>query len=88
MNEDYIQCKLTKDNRSKTFWIPREFAVKGKYLRIKDINKDKDILNFGKEIIERLDLWEDGWYVEGVFENAKGYANHLDNYSILDSCLF
>jgi hypothetical protein len=30
------QCILNKNNRWQTAWIPKQFAVKGKYLRILD----------------------------------------------------
>jgi len=34
----YAQCRLQRGNTQKVAWIPSVFAVRGKYLRIKDVN--------------------------------------------------
>ncbi|MBD3405053.1 MAG: hypothetical protein GF411_02820 [Candidatus Lokiarchaeota archaeon] len=44
------QCVLRLGNTIKTCWIPEKFAVKGKYLKIKNCE----------------DAWIDGWLVESV----------------------
>jgi len=46
-----IQCKLQNGNRFLVSWIPEKYAIRGKYLKIKDRQTDK---------------WEDGWQVLDV----------------------
>jgi len=55
---DYQQCKLNKNGVTQTAWIPEKFAVKGKFLEIKDDNgwQVEEIYDFKvseKEILKR-----------------------------------
>jgi len=47
----YRQCLLQKDNTTTTRWIPEKFAKEGKWIKLK--NDDKE--------------WEDGWLVKEVW---------------------
>lgn len=38
MTSFYRQCTLTRGTTSEIVWIPEQFAVSGKYLKIKDDN--------------------------------------------------
>jgi len=46
----YRQCNLRNGNSHTTSWLPEEYAVKGKVLKLK---KDDE-------------SWEDGWIVESA----------------------
>ncbi len=48
--EDYVQCSLIKNNTHQKAWIPKKFAVKDKYIKLK----------------QEDDTWEDGWCVLSV----------------------
>ena len=37
-SDAWKQCKMTKGTSSQTAWIPKKFAVVGKYIRIKNDN--------------------------------------------------
>lgn len=41
-NKEYVQCTLGKENLIRTSWIPKEFAVPGKILKLKDKDKWDD----------------------------------------------
>jgi hypothetical protein len=47
----YRQCSLKKESSSTISWIPEQFAVLGKVLKLKD---DQGV-------------WENGWVVEAVY---------------------
>lgn len=40
MAKDYMvqQCKLRRKNTTKVVWIPQKYAVKGKFLRLKEVD--------------------------------------------------
>lgn len=38
MAEAYIQCRLRCGSTEQVAWVPSEFAVQGKYIRIKDVD--------------------------------------------------
>lgn len=38
MKETYSQCRLQRGATEQVAWIPSEFAVRGKYVRIKDVD--------------------------------------------------
>jgi hypothetical protein len=38
MNETYTQCRLHRGATQQVAWIPSAFAVRGKYIRIKDVD--------------------------------------------------
>lgn len=46
----YQQCRLRRGNTYTVSWIPAQFAVVGKVLKLKDNN----------------DVWVDGWIVESA----------------------
>jgi hypothetical protein len=48
----YRQCELKRENQHLVSWIPKEYAIKGKYLKLKSQDGE----------------WEDGWEVEYVGE--------------------
>jgi len=58
------QCILNKSNRWQTAWIPRQFAVKGKYLKIHDENGWR-VMSVGT-FQERVEL-PHGYLSGGVF---------------------
>jgi hypothetical protein len=47
----YNQCRLQKGNVIQTSWLPREFAVAGRYVKLK----------------EEGGLWDDGWQVTDAY---------------------
>ena len=49
----YRQCQLKKGSSIMVSWVPEEFCIEGKFLKLKDHDKE----------------WEDGWKVICVSEN-------------------
>lgn len=47
---NYCQCRLQKKNTHQTSYIPEEYAVKGKFIKLRD----------GEGV------WDDGWEVMSV----------------------
>lgn len=60
MTDMHVQCKLEKPNAdgtgtsNDTVWIPKKFAVVGKFIKIR----------------ERSEEWDDGWKVTACFTEA------------------
>ena len=48
MSEIYVQCLLNKEGQYEVAWIPQQFAVKSKVLKIKD---------------RKTGIYENGWIV-------------------------
>lgn len=40
--QEYVQCVLRKNNLVRTSWIPKEFAIPGKILKLRDNDKWDD----------------------------------------------
>ncbi len=60
----YRQCKLQKDNRIQTSYIPHEFAIKGDTLKLKN--------DAGE--------WEDGWVVKEAYSKVESqYVEAYEN---------
>ncbi len=55
----YKQCKLQKGIFHTTSWVPEEFAVTGKYVRL----KQEDAVGIKK--------WDNGWLVVDVTDRTK-----------------
>lgn len=53
---NYVQCSLQKGNTHHMAWIPEQFAVVNKFIKIKNEN----------------DTWDDGWQVTYASENKLG----------------
>lgn len=58
MKTQYLQCGLVNGSTHTTTWLPVKFAVKGKYLKLKQ--KDGS--------------WWNGWKVETVSGEPKEFA--------------
>lgn len=52
---DMIQCKLIKNNTVQQAWIDKRYAVKDKYVKIKQADG----------------TWDDGWLVIEAFDNVQ-----------------
>lgn len=56
----YKQCRLVKNTDvgcvEQTSWIPEQFAIKGKVIKIRDVDSG---------------AWEDGWVVKSFGQNAQ-----------------
>ena len=59
--KDYLmnQCKFKKGNFYTTTWIPKKFAIKGKFVKIKMIRNYSEI------------VWEDGWEIIAVYQPSR-----------------
>lgn len=52
----YRQCILEKGNVSTTSWIPSKFAIKGKFIKLKDNGKwvnGWEVIEVGTEMAEK-----------------------------------
>lgn len=52
---DMVQCKLIKNNAVQQAWIDKRYAVKDKYVKIKQDDG----------------TWDDGWLVLESFDNVQ-----------------
>jgi hypothetical protein len=52
--EMYTQCRLKKGTKEQMSWIPGEFAVAGKVVKLKDADTGN---------------WDDGWIVEAAYSS-------------------
>ena len=64
--KDYLmnQCKFKKGNFYTTTWIPKKFAIKGKFVKIKMIRNYSEM------------VWEDGWEVIEVYHPSRS-SKHI-----------
>lgn len=72
----YRQCLLERKNVQQRVWIPSEYAVEGRYLKIRA--GAKQIGNGGVVEVEPAGEWEDGWKVQEAGKVTVS-QDHLNN---------
>lgn len=89
MTQQYTQCKLERGNVSQTVWIPTEYAVVGKYIQIKDLDIEKDTIQWRGKTLNRLDTWENGWLVKEIYlteDEDRVINKHNDSWGGMPFC--
>ena len=62
------QCKLQKNNKITTSWIPTKYAIKGNYVKL----KDNDVWENGWKVIE---VFQPSKLSDNVINRSDDYKN-------------
>jgi hypothetical protein len=62
------QCKLQKNNKITTSWIPTKYAIKGNYVKL----KDNDVWENGWKVIE---VFQPSKLSDSVINRSDDYKN-------------